>query len=139
MTAAVMAAGTLWALAATDHRYGTAYATTFAFTTFVLFQVVNALNVRTEEVSALSRSLPANPVLLGSLALVVTLQVIAVELPAAQGLFGTVALEPVHWAAAAAIASLALVVGEVDRAVRRHRAARRTRAAGPPRREGSHG
>ncbi len=139
MTAAVMAAGTLAALAATDHRYGTAYATTFAFTTFVLFQVVNALNVRTEDVSALSRSLPVNPVLLGSLALVVSLQVLAVELPVAQGLFGTVALEPVHWAAAAGIASLALVVGEADRAVRRHRAGRRPRHAGPPKRRAADG
>ncbi len=127
LTAAVMAAGTLAALAATDHQHGTAYATTFAFTTFVLFQVVNALNVRTEDVSALSRSLPVNPVLLGSLALVVVLQVLAVELPIAQGVFGTVALEPLHWAAATGLASLALVVGELDRAVRRRRDTRRAR------------
>jgi Ca2+-transporting ATPase len=117
--AAVMAAGTLAVLAATADSHGTSYATTFAFTTFVLFQVANALNVRTEHESAFSRSVPANRAVLGSLALVVVLQVLVVHVPFLQGLFGTVALDLHHWAAAAAIASLALVTGEVDKAVRR--------------------
>lgn len=119
LTAAVMAIGTLAVLAATDHTQGPQYATTFAFTTFVLFQVVNALNVRTEHESAFSRSLPINRALLGSLALVVALQVLVVHVPVMQGLFGTVSLDPRHWAAATLVASLALVTGELDKAVRR--------------------
>jgi len=119
LTAAVMAGGTLAALAVTDHTHGTRYATTLAFTTFVLFQVANAFNVRSEHESAFSRTLPSNPWLLGSLALVVALQVLVVHVPVLQQLFGTVALDPQHWAAAAGVASLALVTGEVDKAARR--------------------
>ena len=136
LTAAVMAAGTLAVLASTDHSYGFRYATTFAFTTFVLFQVANAFNVRTEHESAFSRTLPANWWLLGSLALVVTLQVLVVHVPALQNLFSTVALEPQHWLAATGVAALALATGELDKAIRRrrHRGVARSRTAetGPP-------
>ncbi|WP_459976025.1 cation transporting ATPase C-terminal domain-containing protein, partial [Nocardioides pyridinolyticus] len=131
LVAVVMAAGTLAVLATADHNRGITYATTFAFTTFVLFQVANALNVRTEHESAFSRTVPTNWWLLGSLALVVGMQVLVVHLPLLQGLFDTVALDPQHWIAAAAIASLAVVVGELDKTVRRHR-----RRHGHPGREG---
>ncbi len=136
LVATVMAAGTLAVLAATDHSRGTRYATTFAFTTFVLFQVANAFNVRSEHESAFSNSLPTNRWLLGSLALVVTLQVLVVHVPVLQSLFGTVALEPQHWLAATGIAALALATGELDKAIRRRRHRRvprsRTAESGPP-------
>ncbi len=127
LTAAVMAVGTLAVLAATDDSHGTQYATTFAFSTFVLFQIANAFNVRTEHESAFARSLPPNRWLLGSLALVVALQVLVVHAPVMQDLFGTVSLESQHWVAAAGVASLALVTGELDKAVRRRRAGRHRR------------
>ena len=119
LIATVMAAGTLAVLSATDHSHGARYATTFAFTTFVLFQVADAINVRTEHESTFSRTLPANRWLLGSLALVVGLQVLVVHIPVLQGLFGTVALQPLHWIAAVGLASLVLGIGELDKAVRR--------------------
>jgi P-type Ca2+ transporter type 2C len=120
LTAAVMAAGTLAVLALSKPAHGTTYATTLAFTTFVLFQVMNAFNVRSEHESAFSRSLPANRWLIGSLTTVVGLQALAVYVPALQQLFDTVALEPVHWLTAAAVASLALVVGETDKLLCHH-------------------
>ncbi|GAA1448726.1 calcium-translocating P-type ATPase, PMCA-type [Mycobacterium cookii] len=119
LVATVMAAGTLSALASVDESRGIPYAVTFAFTTFVLFQVANAFNVRSELESAFSRAVPHNRALIGSLLLVVGLQVLVVHVPFMQGLFGTVALDPLHWAAAAAVASLALLTGEIDKAVRR--------------------
>ena len=121
LTAAVMAAGTLTLMASALQDHDTEYATTLAFTTFVLFQVVNAFNVRSEQASAFSRSLPANRWLLGSLALVVGLQVLVVHAPFLQSWFGTVALESVDWLAAAAVALLALVPGEIDKWLRRRR------------------
>lgn len=123
LTATVMAAGTLTVLAAVDQSRGIQYATTFAFTTFVFFQVANALNVRTEHESAFTRSVPTNWALIGSLALVVGLQVLVVQVPVMQGPFGTVPLDLQHWAAAVGVASLAVVAGELDKAVRRLREA----------------
>ncbi|GAB2856890.1 cation-translocating P-type ATPase [Nocardioides pacificus] len=125
--AAVMAAGTLTVLASVDQSRGIPYATTLAFTTFVLFQVANAFNVRSEHESAFSSAVPINLSLLGSLALVVALQVLVVHVSVAQDLFATVALDPMHWVAATGIASLALLTGEIDKAIRRRSAARRHR------------
>jgi Ca2+-transporting ATPase len=126
LTAAVMAAGTLTVLTLSKPAHGTTYATTLAFTTFVLFQVMNAFNVRSEHESAFSRSLPANRWLFGSLTTVVGLQALAVYVPALQELFDTVALEPVHWLTAAAVASLALLVGETDKLLCHHSPRRTT-------------
>ncbi|GAB6987886.1 hypothetical protein JCM10369A_44150 [Nocardioides pyridinolyticus] len=53
------------------------------------------------------------------------LPILAVHVGFLQGLFGTVALDPLHWAAAAGVASLALGTGELDKAVRRRRDRRR--------------
>ncbi|MFI9815877.1 cation-translocating P-type ATPase [Saccharothrix variisporea] len=120
--AAVMVAGTLLLF-----RYGldrgTATAQTLAFTTFVLFQVVNILNVRDEHGSAFGPLLLHNLRLWAALAAVLVLQVCAVHVPLAQELFGTTALTPTDWLLAAATASLALWVEEVRKLVLRRRAA----------------
>jgi Ca2+-transporting ATPase len=125
LTAGVMAAGTLTVLyfaeRTTTTSYVTSYATTLAFTTFVLFQVFNALSVRAEYESAFSRDLPQNRWLMGSLAAVVALQALVVYVPVLQDLFGTVAIRPLDWIAATGVALLALVVGETDKALRRRR------------------
>ena len=121
LTAGVMAAGTLTVLFLAERATTTAYATTLAFTTFVLFQVFNALSVRAEYESAFSRDLPQNRWLMGSLAAVVALQALVVYAPVLQDLFGTVAIRPLDWIAATGVALLALVVGETDKALRRRR------------------
>lgn len=122
VTGLIMALGTLAVLAVAEPDRGTAYATTLAFTTFVLFQVVNAFNVRSEHSSAFSRSHPLNGWLLVSLVVVVLVQALVVYVPALQSIFGTVPLDPMHWLIALAIASVVLVVGEIDKLI--------TRAAG---------
>jgi Ca2+-transporting ATPase len=118
----VMAAGTLGVLAWAEPRYGTDRALTLTFTTFVLMQVVNALNVRDERRSVFSRATLRNRSLHLALAGVVVLQVLAVHLPFGEQVFGTEALHASDWALAAAVASSLLVVEEVAKAFRRLRA-----------------
>ena len=108
----VMAAGTLgvfwWAGAD-----GSARATTLAFTTFVLFQVVNALNVRVENGTILSRHTLTNSRLWTALVVVVVLQVAAVQLPLLHDLFDTTGLGAGDWVVATAVALSLAVVEEV--------------------------
>jgi P-type Ca2+ transporter type 2C len=118
---AVMAVGTLGVLAhglATGPR---GEALTLAFTTFVLFQLVNAFNVRDELASAFRRASLRNGKLWGALGGVLGLQVLALHVGSLQGIFGTVALAPGQWLLAATVASSVLWVEEV----RKRRARRR--------------
>jgi len=127
----VMAAGTLAVLGVADTWVGEDRARTLAFTTFVLFQLVNAVNVRAEAESVFSRDLPPNRWLALSLAAVLLMQVLVVYLPPLQELFGTVALRPLDWAVAALVAALALLAGELGKARRRHRGVMDGRAVRP--------
>ncbi|WP_043714643.1 cation transporting ATPase C-terminal domain-containing protein [Kutzneria sp. 744] len=117
---AVMAAGTLAAYWLGLPR-GVPTARTLAFTTFVFFQLVNLLNVRDEHDSALGPQLARNWRLWAAMAGVVVLQVIAVHLPVAQGLFATTDLAPGDWLVALAIAATVLCLEELRKAVRRRR------------------
>jgi Ca2+-transporting ATPase len=123
---ATMAAGTLgvyvWARSAVEADV----ATTLAFTTFVLFQVVNAFNARSETATALRRHSLANRRLLAALAVVVVLQVLVVHVPFAQPVFDTTALTPAQWGLCAAVAVSVLLVEETRKAISR---ALRRRAA----------
>ncbi|MGY1710390.1 cation-translocating P-type ATPase [Geodermatophilus sp. SYSU D00758] len=109
---AIMATGTLSALALADAAYGTAVATTMAFTTFVLFQFFNALNARAERETVFTRHLYRNRWLWISFAVVVLLQVLVVQLPFLHTVFDTTALDLTQWLTCAAVASAILVVEE---------------------------
>jgi P-type Ca2+ transporter type 2C len=118
LVGAVMAVGTLgvqaYVLDATGDR---ALAGTLAFTTFVLYQVVNAFNARDDVTTALRRHSLANHRLLYALAGVVVLQVAAVHVPFLQSIFDTTALTPAQWGLAAAVALTVLVAEELRKAV----------------------
>ncbi len=92
---------------------------TMAFTTFVLLQVVNVLNVRSERDTALRRRSEPNRWLGAALGGVVVLQVLVVTVPALQSLFDTVALGLVDWGLCAAVAVSVLVFDEVRKLIRR--------------------
>lgn len=128
---AVMAAGTLAVLVFAQHRYGIGRALTLAFTTFVFFQVINALCVRDEHRTVFARSTLHNGQLLGALALVLVLQVLVVYLPLGQQIFSTEALTATDWLIAAATASTLLLVEETAKALRRRSHAARTATATP--------
>ncbi|GAA2258666.1 ATPase [Streptomyces ruber] len=107
---AVMAVGTVTLLALARPRVGTDTAVTMAFTTFVLFQLFNALNARADGGPPLGRYQFRNRTLWLCLAGVLAVQVVAVQVPWAQTVFGTVPLDPSQWAVCLGVASTVLFV-----------------------------
>ncbi|MCX4459746.1 cation-translocating P-type ATPase [Streptomyces sp. NBC_01340] len=115
---AVMATGTVAVFAAARHLTDTTTAATMAFTTFVLFQLCNALAARSEDEPVLGRHQLHNRTLWICLAAVLVLQVIAVQVPVAQGVFDTVALSAAQWAICLATASTVVVAEHLWRTAR---------------------
>ncbi len=120
-TGGVMAAGTLAVYAAARAANPPALAATMAFTTFVLFQLFNALNARVEHGTILSRHTLTNPRLWAALTGVLVLQIAAIHVGPAQQVFDTVALSPGQWATAAAVAATVVPAEELRKL--RHRLA----------------
>ncbi len=120
LNGAIMATGTLLVLAYGTQALATDTAVTLTFTTFVLFQVVSALTVRSPRLSVFHLRTLTNRALWTALAVVVALQVLTVQVPFAQAIFDTVALTPGQWLIAAGTASSLLVVDEARKlAIRR--------------------
>ena len=119
LNGAVMAVGTLAVLGYGVSALPADQAATLAFTTFVLFQVVSALTVRSPRLSVFHARTFTNRSLWTALAFVVGLQVVVVNVSFAQALFDTVALTRSQWALAVATASLLLVVDEVRKLILR--------------------
>ncbi|MBO1751773.1 cation-transporting P-type ATPase [Actinotalea sp. BY-33] len=125
LSAVVMGVGTLAVLVlapgpAPSHGVATT-AGTMAFTTFVLFQLLNLLNVRSRERTVFHRRTLTNRTLWIALLTVLVLQVAVVQLPLLQGFFSTTALTATQWAVAAGVASSVLGVEEARKAVSRRR------------------
>ncbi|MGW3139267.1 cation-translocating P-type ATPase [Streptomyces sp. NPDC001139] len=115
---AVMALGTVAVFAAARQVTDETTAATMAFTTFVLYQLCNALTARSENGPVLGRHQLHNPVLWSCLAAVLVLQFIAVQVPFAHGVFDTVSLDAAQWAICLATASTVILTEHVWRAVR---------------------
>ncbi|CCK32499.1 putative calcium-transporting ATPase [Streptomyces davaonensis JCM 4913] len=116
---AVMALGTVGLLALARERVATDTALTMAFTTFVLFQLVNSLSARADDGPLLGRHQLRNRTLWLCLAGVLAVQVAAVHVPWMRSVFGTVPLDAAQWAVCAATASTVLLVELAVRALRR--------------------
>ncbi|MFD5837314.1 cation-translocating P-type ATPase [Streptomyces collinus] len=114
-TGAVMATGTVAVFAAARHLTDTATAATMAFTTFVLFQLCNALAARSEDGPVIGRHQLRNRTLWICLAAVLALQITAVQVPFAQGVFDTVALTAAQWAVCLCTATTLLLTEHVWR------------------------
>ena len=108
----IMAVGTLAVLAYGVAALPPGEAATLTFTTFVLFQVVSALTVRSPDLSVFHARTLTNRSLWAALVVVVTLQVVVVTAPPVQAVFDTTSLSPEQWLLAAATASLLLLVDE---------------------------
>jgi P-type Ca2+ transporter type 2C len=125
LSAVVMTVGTLVVLMLTpgeEPSHGTATdAGTLAFTTFVLFQVFNLLNVRSRETTVFDRRTLTNRALWIALAAVLVLQVAVVHAPPLQGFFTTTPLTAAQWGIAVAVASSILWVEEIRKAIMRAR------------------
>lgn len=109
----VMAIGTLAVLILAREEWGEAVSLTMAFTTFVLFQLVNALNARAEHVTVFAPHTFTNRWLWVSLTTVALLHVAAVHTTWGQAIFDTVALTPGQWGICIAVALCVLVVEEL--------------------------
>ena len=136
LNGAVMATGTLAVLTGGLAVLPREQAVTLAFTTFVLFQVVSALTVRSPHLSVFHARTLTNRALWLALGFILVVQGVVVSVPLAQGVFDTVSLTPALWLVAAATACLLLAVDETRKAVIRQRAARhgaKQEAAGPRR------
>ncbi|MFO7689139.1 MAG: cation-transporting P-type ATPase [Cryobacterium sp.] len=116
---AIMAIGTLSVLALSEGAYGLSVATTMAFTTFVLFQFFNALNSRAERQTVFTSYLFTNRWLWFSLAAVVILQVLVVQVPLLQSVFDTSSLSASQWLICSAVASSILGIEEAIKLARR--------------------
>ncbi|WP_405910447.1 HAD-IC family P-type ATPase [Streptomyces sp. NBC_00828] len=106
---AVMALGTVLVLALARSYVDTDTALTMAFTTFVLFQLFNSLNARADDGPLLGRYQFRNRTLWLCLAGVLAVQVVAVHLPWARAVFGTVPLNLAQWALCLGTASTVLL------------------------------
>lgn len=115
----VMAAGTLGILCYGLQTGSQPHALTLAFTTFVLSQLFNLLNVRAGSGTIFTSHLFRNPRLWLALATVLALQVIAITWPFAQAIFRTTPLSLADWGLAAAVAATLLLVEEVRKGLRR--------------------
>lgn len=109
-----MAVGTL-ALVRYAQPQGNSYALTLAFTTFVLFQLFNVFNARTEQGSAFNRQFFNNGKLWAALGGVLALQVLVVHWPPAQAIFDTTALSALDWGLAFLVASSILWLDEAQK------------------------
>jgi Ca2+-transporting ATPase len=129
----VCAAGTLYVLDASlpgglvEGAGDIRYAQTMAFTTLVLFSLVNVFNARSDRESAFRRVF-ANKALWGGVLLSVGLQMAVVYVPFLQTAFSTEPLRPVDWLVCLAAASSVLWVREIEKLIVR-RIARRDGAA----------
>ena len=108
----IMTLGTLGVLYYALRTGNALYATTLAFTTFVLFQVFNVFNARSGSASVFTAYLFTNRKLWFALVGVVSLQAIAVHWPPAQTVFTTTALSLGDWLLAASVAASILLIEE---------------------------
>lgn len=96
-------------------------ALTMAFTTFVLFQLFNALNSRSDLATALHRDSLRNRSLWLALGAVLGLQVLAVHLGPVQRIFGTTSFTAGDWLLCIAVASTVLWIEELRKLIVRGR------------------
>ncbi len=89
------------------------YAQTMAFTTLMMFQMFNVINMRSEEYSTFKLGIFSNKWLVGAIAIAVILQIIVVYVPFFNATFGTVPLKSVDWIWSVLVASSVLILGEI--------------------------
>jgi len=97
-----------------------AYAQTMAFTTLVFFQLFNAFNARSDELSAFAGFF-TNRWLWLALGVSLLLQVAVIYVPFLQTAFSTVPLAPTDWAICIAVGSTVLWLREIVKVFQRRR------------------
>ncbi len=116
-----MAIGTLGVLFYGLKTGETSHATTLAFNTFVLFQIFNVFNARSEKGSAFNGHFFANKMFWLAIASVTLLQIPVIHWSPAQSIFHTTALTPTDWVIAVGVASSVLVFEELRKVLLRQK------------------
>jgi Ca2+-transporting ATPase len=120
----IMAVGTLYVIDAAlpgglvEGAGSLRYAQTMAFTTLIMFQLLNVFNARSDEESAF-RGLFTNPWLWGAVVLSVLLQIVVLYTPFLQRAFSTQGLTPSDWLRCTVVASSVLWLRELQKLLRR--------------------
>jgi len=109
----IMMLGTLGIFQWYTPEVNLAYAQTIAFTTLMMYQMFNVINMRAEDYSIFSLGLFSNKWLIGAILLSIGLQVAVVHLPFMNPIFGTTALTALDWVYAVVISSSVLIFGEI--------------------------
>jgi Ca2+-transporting ATPase len=107
-----MAVGTLSVLYYGLQTGESSHAATLAFTTFVLYQVFNVFNARSEKGSTFNQHFCANRLLWLAIFGVILLQILVIHWPPAQSIFRTESLTGTDWLIAAGVAASVLVFEE---------------------------
>lgn len=119
----VIAGGTLGLYVLSRDAFGSGEARTMAFSTFVLYQLVNSFCVRSGDRSVFNRYSLSNRPLLYALFGVAALQVLIVHVPFLQRVFDTAPLSLAQWGWVLLVPMSLLLVEEVRKLVARARAA----------------
>ncbi len=127
-----MALGVLWMFGRASQNGGLMRAQTIAFTTLAMYQVFNALNVRSRHQSLFQLGLFTNRYLLGAITISVILQVLATRLPILQVALGTVALTWADWGLIVLVSSSIFFADELRKLVGRRRSTRLVKPAPVP-------
>jgi Ca2+-transporting ATPase len=112
-----MAVGTLFNFTQANSDKGIVYARTMAFTTLAMFQVFNALNVRSRTKSLFRLGLFSNPYLLVAIVVSVSLQYMASRVPLFQTMLGTETLYAADWLKIILVSSSVFVAEELRKFV----------------------
>ncbi|SJM93683.1 Calcium-transporting ATPase (fragment) [Crenothrix polyspora] len=108
-----MAVGTLMVLYYGRQTGSFEHAATLAFNTFVLFQVFNVFNARSEQGSIFNRHFFANRFLWLAIFGVIALQILVIHWPPAERLFHTTALTQLDWLITGSVAASIVVLEEL--------------------------
>jgi Ca2+-transporting ATPase len=112
-----MAVGTLGVLYYGMQTGSVNHATSLAFTTFVMFQVFNVFNARSENGSAFNRHFFSNRLFWLALVSVLLLQITIIHWSPAEAIFRTTALTFNDWLIASAVAASVLLFDEFRKLV----------------------
>jgi len=127
LVGAIIALGTLWVFAdemngdLTDGAPGIERARTMAFTTLMMFQMVNVLNCRSIKESLFRAGFFKNRKLWLAIGISVALQATVLYVPFLSDAFGTVALGAMDWAKVILVSLSVFVVVEVWKFIERRR------------------
>jgi Ca2+-transporting ATPase len=125
IVALIMAAGSLFVFGRSYNGAGLVYARTMLFTTLAMFQVFNAINVRSRKKSIFELGWFSNPYLLGAMIVSVALQFLTTQTGFMNTIMGTVPLSLKDYALILPVSFSVLVVDEARKWVQRRLAEKR--------------